>query len=59
MVPIITQLKEEMSLISEEDHGVKGLKKKLLAGIDERMGHFEKEEQYAVTSSLDPRLKLM
>ena len=45
MVPIITQLKEEMSRISEEDHGVKGLKKKLLAGIDERMGNFEEEEQ--------------
>ena len=59
MVPIITQLKEEMSQISEEDHGVKGLKKKLLAGIDERMGHFEEEEQYAVASSLDPRLKFM
>ena len=32
VVPIITQLKVEMSQISEEDHGVKGLKKKLLAG---------------------------
>ena len=59
MVPIITQLKEEMSWISEEDHGVKGLKKKLLAGIDERMGHFEEEEQYAVASSVDPMLKLI
>ena len=46
VVPIISQLKEEMSQISEEDHGVKGFKKKLLAGIDERMGHFEEEEQY-------------
>ena len=59
MVPIITQLKEEMSWISEKDHGVKGFKKKLLAGIDERMGHFEKEEQYAMASCLDPRLKFM
>ena len=48
-----------MSWISEEDHGVKGFKKKLLAGIDERMGHFEEEEQYAVASCLDPRLKFM
>ena len=59
MVPIITQLKEEMSQISEEDHGVKGFKKKLIAVIDERMGHFEEEEQYAVASCLDPRLKFM
>ena len=59
MVPIITQLKEEMSRISEEDHGVKGFEKKLLAGIDERMGHFDEEEQYAVARRLDPRLEYM
>ena len=59
MVPIISQLKEEMSQISEEDHGVKGFKKKLLVEIDERMGYFEEEEQYAVASSLDPRLKFI
>ena len=59
MVPIISQLKEEMSQISEEDHGVKGFKKNFLAGIDERMGHFEEEEQYAVASSLGPRLKFI
>ena len=59
MVPIISQLKEEMSQISEEDHGVKGFKKKLLAGIDERMGHFEEEEQNAVAYSLDPRVKFI
>ena len=55
MVPIVTQLKEDMSQISDEDHGVKGFKKKLLTGIEVRMGAFEEEEQYAVSSSLDPR----
>ena len=53
VVPIISQFKEEISLTSEEDHGFKGVKKKLLARIHARIGYFEEKEQYAVASSLD------
>ena len=51
----MTQLKEDLSQISEDDHGVKTFKRELLAEIDRRMGRFEEEEQYSLACSLDPR----
>ena len=55
MIPIVTQLKEDLGKVSEEDHGVKTFKRELLAEIDRRMGKFEEEEQYSLACSLDPR----
>ena len=37
----MTQLKEDLAKISEDDHGVKGFKNKLLGGVEERLGWFE------------------
>ena len=55
MVPIYTQLKEELGNISEEDQGVKTLKRKLDAGLTQRLGHVEEEEWESLSASLDPR----
>ena len=51
----MTQLKEDLGQISEDDHGVKTFKRELLAEIEKRMGSFEEEEQYSLACSLDPR----
>lgn len=55
VVPIVTQLKEDLSIISEADDGVKTLKLKLAAQVEARLGDFESEEKYAVAAIIDPR----
>jgi hypothetical protein len=55
-VPIITQLKEDLRRISEDDSGVVTFKKKLLASVEKRMGDFECMEKYSLSCSVDPRL---
>ena len=55
VVPIITQLKEDLSSISEEDVGVKTLKRKLLASVEQRLGDLETQEMYSVSCCVDPR----
>ena len=42
-------------MISEEDSGVKTWKKKLLASVKRRMGDFEDQEIYALSTILDPK----
>jgi len=56
VVPIVTQLRLDLGHISDKDHGVKGLMRKLLDGVETRLGGLEKEEQYALSCSADPRL---
>ena len=56
MVPIITQLRLELGNITDKDQGVKGLMRKLLDGVETRLGGLEKEEMYALSCSTDPRL---
>ena len=56
VVPIVTQLKESLSNISDEDVGVKTFKRKLLSRVEERISHFETMEIYALSCILDPRL---
>ena len=51
----MTQLKEDLAKISEDDHGVKGFKNKLLGGVEERLGWFEDDLLYGPSSSVDPR----
>ena len=55
VIPIVTQLKEDLGAIGEDDYGVKTFKRELLAEMDRRMGRFEEEEQYSLACSLDPR----
>lgn len=55
VVPIVTQLKEDLSIISEADDGVKTLKRKLAAQVEARLGDFESGEKYAVAAIIDPR----
>lgn len=52
---MVTQLKEDLGQITEEDQGVKTLKRKLLASVETRMGHFEQEEYHALSCMVDPR----
>merc|ERR1719430_2319032 len=58
VIPIVTQLKESLSKVSEDERGVKTFKKDLLASIERRMGHFEEMEQFSLASALDPRFFL-
>jgi len=44
-----------LAKISEDDHGVKGFKKKLLGGVEQRLGWFEDDPLYGPSSSVDPR----
>lgn len=55
----MTQLKEDLACITEDDNGVKGFKKKLLAGVEDRMGWMEGEQQYGGSCSADPRSELL
>jgi len=55
VVPIITQLRLELGNITDKDQGVKGLMRKLLDGVETRLGGLEKEEMYALSCSTDPR----
>lgn len=59
VVPIVTQLKEDLSIISEADDGVKTLKRKLAAQVEARLGDFESEEKYAVAAIIDPRFVVL
>ena len=47
----------DLSSAAGEDHGVRGLKKDLLAGMVKRLGNYEKEEIYAVATIVHPRYK--
>ena len=51
----MTRLKEDLAKISEDNHGVKGFKNKLLGGVEERLGWFEDDPLYGPSSSVDPR----
>lgn len=55
VVPIVTQIKEDLAKISEYDNGVKGFKKKLLTGVEDRLGWFEGETLYGSSCTVDPR----
>ena len=59
VVPIVTQLKEDLAEVSDDDQGIKGFKRKLLAGVEERMGKLEEQEKYSLSSSLDRGQKLV
>jgi hypothetical protein len=38
-----------------DDHGVRGLKRELLASMTRRLGHFENNERCAVATLVNPR----
>jgi len=47
----------DLSAAAGEDHGVRGLKKDLLAGMVKRLGDFEKDEKNSVATIVHPRYK--
>lgn len=52
---MVSQLREDLANITDSDQGVKGMKRKLLAGVADRMGSFEEEEIYSLSAATDPR----
>jgi hypothetical protein len=58
VVPIVSQILENQKNISSEDRGVITLKRNLYKSVEQRMGHFEELEQYAVATLVDPRFYL-
>ena len=69
VIPIVTQLKESLTKISDDDQGsledvwkcynvflgVKTFKKDLLASIERRLGEVERLDHFALATALDPR----
>ena len=55
VIPIINTIVLSLSTDTGDDHGVKGLKKELLAGMVKRLGHLEELEIYSVATLLHPR----
>ena len=55
VIPIVNTTLLSLSTSQGNDHGVKGLKKELLAGMKKRLGHFEDKEIFSVATLLHPR----
>ena len=69
VIPIVTQLKESLTKISDDEQGsledvwkcynvflgVKTFKKDLLASIERRLGEVERLDHFALATALDPR----
>ena len=55
VIPIINTIVLSLSTNTGDDHGVKGLKKELLAGMVKRLGNLEDKDIYSVATLLHPR----
>ena len=56
VIPVATAIVQDLAAARDDDHGVKTLKKDLLASMKKRMS-FEKSELYAVATLLHPKYK--
>ena len=55
VIPICNTIVVSLSTSQGDEHGVKGLKKELLAGMVKRLGDLEDKDIYSVATLLHPR----
>ena len=55
VIPICNTIVVSLSTSQVDEHGVKGLKKELLAGMVKRLGNLEDKDIYSVATLLHPR----
>ncbi len=56
VIPVVSTIMADLAS-GGDDHGVRGLKRELLASMTRRLGHFENNERCAVATLVNPRYK--